>query len=180
MIKRHLCSPLYQQHVCCTACSLRLLSVRFPFISVSADLHQLCRIKRVQKASATHWSSNSSSQNQCNGILVSAVFVFSLSAINTGIIKQVFCPCSLRHHVFPSQFFLPAIFVHIHGSKTVLFCCYQQHVPALFWHWISNPLVITALFGSTLKGTGFRFSLPLASWDQTSVASGVVAQHLTY
>lgn len=87
---------------------------------------------------------------------------FFLTQVRSVIRYQVFCPRSLCHHAFPSQFFfLATVLVHKHASKTVMFGCYQPQVMALFWHGITNPLIITALCRSALKEMGFRFTVCL-------------------
>lgn len=57
MVKSHLCSlPAVSG------------SLQLPLISVSADLRRHLRIKRVQRASAAHWSSYSSFSRQASAM----------------------------------------------------------------------------------------------------------------
>lgn len=87
---------------------------------------------------------------------------FLLSSIRgRAIIKQVFscfaparllvprCHCSSL-----SKLFLPNVFVHIHGNKSVLFGCYQQNLPALFWHQITNPWWLSSQLCAILQRKG--------------------------
>lgn len=49
-----------------------------------------------------------------------------------------------------------------------MFGCYQPQAQALFWHGITNPVIITALCRLALKDTGFRFTLcPWQAWTGT-------------
>lgn len=72
-----------------------------------------------------------------------------------------FAPAHFVITLFHHSFFLATVLVHKHASKTVMFGCYQPQVMALFWHGITNPLIITALCCSALKEMGFRFTVCL-------------------
>lgn len=141
---------------------------------MSADLRQLCRIKRV-KIIVVFLLCFIFSPDQCNGISVSNVFfsafqlLFLPSFFNTGvrsvIISKVFCPHSLVNATLTSPFFVRAF----PGNRLCLHT-WQQNCAV----WLLPPACTCTVLAPHYKPrchhSFVRFSfeiyyLPVASWD---------------
>ena len=173
-----LCFLLHQQHVCCTDSTHRLLSILFPLILLSANLHQVCRTSRVRRASAARRCHpippSFSCQSQCGGILVSnVVFLWCFSLIFFRSSTQwwgqrksnrLFAPAQLVVPLWP-ELFLPIVFVLVHGNKTVVWL-----LPAAFTcmalAWDYKPTCHHNFGPFSLERDGFQIHYqPAASWD---------------
>lgn len=97
MMKRHVCPQ--QQHVCCTACNLRLLSLQFPFILWC--LPTSVGLNAEGKCNSLVFLLFIFSPDQCNEIFISYSFMSLLSAF------YLLFPPSFFNTVRPAQFLVP-------------------------------------------------------------------------